>query len=235
MPRNTHSLSAILDRVPDAIFVVNRNWEITSVNATGAALVGRRQPDLVGAVLWKAYPELKGTRFEVSIRNAVLSGAAATVEDYLDVYGIWAEVQAFPSGDEVTIYLRDRTERREAEEAAQFQKALLEAMDQAVIATDSSGVIKFWNRAATKLYGWKPNEVIGKNVLDLMMSEASQAQGEQIMNAVKRGKRWAGEFPCRRKDGSVFMAHVTDAPVMDERGKLVGIVGLSYDVAAASE
>ena len=68
------------------------------------------------------------------------------------------------SDDEITglvVVFRDITERKRAEEEIRFQAHLLDAVEQAVIATDLNGTIIFWNSFAETLYGWSAAEALG--------------------------------------------------------------------------
>jgi PAS domain-containing protein len=55
-------------------------------------------------------------------------------------------------------------------------------------------------------------------------------RAEEIMSELRAGRSWSGEFVVRRKDGSTFPVMVTDTPVHDEQGTLVGIIGVSTDL-----
>ncbi len=112
----------------------------------------------------------------------------------------------------------------------QFHDHLLNAVGQAVIATDLAGAITYWNRAAETLYGWRADEVIGRNVVEVVPSETTQAQAHEIMARLATGQSWSGEFLVRRRDGVSFLAHVTDTPIYDDDGRLVGVAGISSDV-----
>ena len=48
----------------------------------------------------------------------------------------------------------------------------LETGRDAVIATDVGGAIVYWNDAAEDLYGWRSDEVIGRNVVDVMWEDS---------------------------------------------------------------
>lgn len=124
----------------------------------------------------------------------------------------------------------EEQERRRDAERAQFRAQLLEAVGQAVIATGMDGTVTYWNKAAERLYGWTAAEAAGKQMTDLTPSSHSLAQGHSIMEALRGGRTWAGEFEVQRKDGSRFPALVTDTPFMDDSGNLVGIVGVSSDL-----
>jgi PAS domain S-box-containing protein len=125
---------------------------------------------------------------------------------------------------------RDIIGRKRAEEQIRFQRRLLDAVGQAIIATDLQGKIIYWNRAAEELYGWSKEEVMGRPIVEVTPSEELLARAEEIMSELRAGRSWSGEFVVRRKDGSTFPAMVTDTPVHDEQGTLVGIIGVSTDL-----
>src|SRR3712207_1920384 len=112
-----------------------------------------------------------------------------------------------------------------------FQARLLDTVEQAVISTDTAGKITYWNSHAEKLYGWSAAEAVGRNILEVTPAETSSAQAAEIMSRLSSGETWTGEFDVRRRDGSVFPAQVSDSPIHDEGGRLVGVVGVSADIS----
>src|SRR5918997_1742806 len=125
---------------------------------------------------------------------------------------------------------RGTTVRKRAEEQIRFQRRLLDAVGQAIIATDLQGKIIYWNQAAEELYGWTTEEVMGHPIVEVTPSEELLERAEEIMVELRAGRSWTGEFVVRRKDGSTFPAMVTDSPVYDEQGTLVSIIGVSTDL-----
>ena len=109
---------------------------------------------------------------------------------------------------------------------------LLRSLGQAVIATDLDGVVRYWNDAAEKLYGWTAAEAVGHSIARLTVPDVSRQVAEQIMDALRAGVSWSGGFSVRRKDGTTFPALVTDAGIYRE-GALVGIVGVSANLGTA--
>src|SRR5215208_1336284 len=120
--------------------------------------------------------------------------------------------------------------RKSAEEQIRFQARLLDAVGQAIIATDPQGRIVYWNRAAQELYGWSKVEVMGRPIVAVTPSEEMLERAEEIMSELRAGRSWSGEFVVQRKDGSSFPVMVTDTPVHDEQGNLEGIIGVSTDI-----
>lgn len=108
-------------------------------------------------------------------------------------------------------------------------------MQQAVIATDLTGRITFWNEYATRLFGWTAAEAIGEQILRLTPTETSKAAAVEIMQRLARGEPWAGDFPVQRRDGSTFTAFVVNSPIFDDDHTLIGVVGVSTDVTTTRE
>ena len=116
-----------------------------------------------------------------------------------------------------------------------FHGRLLDAVQEAVVATDLSGRVIYWNRFAEKLYGWSREEAIGRNVLELKNPVQDQLGTEEDAALLQTGSAWSKDLVLRRRDGSSFPAHVSEGPLLDEAGKLVGIVSISYDITPRRE
>ena len=98
--------------------------------------------------------------------------------------------------------------------------------DAAVIATDSTGIIVYWNAHAESLYGWRSDEAIGRNVVDVTPTRSSSDEADRIMEELRQGREWHGRFIVRRRDGTPLVADVTDVPVR-QSGTVIGIIGIS--------
>jgi len=108
---------------------------------------------------------------------------------------------------------------------------ILDAIGQAVIATDLEGEVIYWSPAAEDLYGWTCEEAIGRSVMSLTSSESGVDRAGEIMVTTRREGTWTGEFEVSRKDGSTFTALVTNALIRDCSDEAVGIVGVSTDIS----
>ncbi|HEX9937749.1 MAG TPA: PAS domain S-box protein, partial [Longimicrobium sp.] len=128
--------------------------------------------------------------------------------------------------------VEDVTDTRLAQEQIRLQAHLLDAVGESVIATHLDGTVFYWNRAAERLYGWSAAEAVGRSIMELTVPEISREEGERIMARLAVGECWHGEFLVRRRDGTTFPALVSDAPILDPAGRLIGIIGTSSDVSA---
>jgi PAS domain S-box-containing protein len=125
-----------------------------------------------------------------------------------------------------------RTQHHPIAQILHSHTLVLDTVRQAVIATDLNGQIVYWNRFAEALYGWSAAEVQGRSILEVTPSAMSQAQAAELMADLRAGKEWSGEFQVQRRDGTTFPALVTNSPLRDQQGTLIGIIGFSVDLTA---
>jgi len=100
--------------------------------------------------------------------------------------------------------IRDITERANAQIEIKFQADLLNNVGQAIIATDLTGNVTYWNHAAEIIYGWRASEALGQNIIHLTPTSQSVDQATVILKLLRDGKTWAGEFDVKRKDRQQF-------------------------------
>jgi len=127
--------------------------------------------------------------------------------------------------------ITDVTERSRSEAAIRFQAQLLNAVQQAVIATDPEGLVIFWNDFAEKLYGWAAEEAVGNPIQELTPSPFLRDHGGEIGQRGAPGESWTGEFLVQGKSGKPFPALLTTAPIRDEQGNVLGYVRVSIDLS----
>ena len=244
--RTTEHLRAIVDSLGEGLIVCDADGSLATVNATALSILGLSREELTGpldggglrmhnedgtACAADDLPASVALRTGLPVDNQIMSVSRS------DGRRIWLEVNARPliadapsSNAGVVMTFRDLTERRTAEESIRLQAELLAAVGQAVIATDPEGAIIYWNRAAERAYGWTAAEVIGRTITDVTPADTSREQVDEIMSALAAGQTWTGDFRVRRKDGTTFLAMVSDTPVMDRSGRLMAIIGVSTDV-----
>jgi PAS domain S-box-containing protein len=129
---------------------------------------------------------------------------------------------------------QDVTQRKQTEERLRFQAHLLDAVGEAVIATDLTGAITYWGPGAEELYGWTAHEALSRNIGEVTPSDATAEAAVEVMGRLAQGERWAGLMEVRRRDGSTFLAEIVDTPVLDA-GRLVAVIGISTDVTAREQ
>ncbi|VVB70524.1 Methyl sulfide methyltransferase-associated sensor [uncultured archaeon] len=125
---------------------------------------------------------------------------------------------------------QDITERIHAQEKVLFQASLLDQVRNAVIATDLTGRITYWNRFSEVLYQWKSEEMIGSSISETIVPENMGDCMRTVMADIYRDGFLECELPVRRKDGSTFPALYIFNILKDLQGKIIGFVGVSTDL-----
>ena len=134
--------------------------------------------------------------------------------------------------EHIVVQIQDVHSEKLAGERIAFQASLLDQVHNAVIATDLMGRVTYWNRSAEEMLGWAAEEVLGESVFDLVIPETDRAieTAALVSRSLAETGIWQGEGVLKRKDGSTFVASMTDSMLLDDSGAPVGIVGIKADV-----
>jgi PAS domain S-box-containing protein len=133
---------AILESMGDAFYALDGEWRIIYANRRALTFWGVTEDDVIGRVLWERFPQMVGTLNEQVLRRVRDEQRAITFEAPSPTTGVWVSVNVGPSGNGVTVYWRDISERIEAErtlrdfaeklerEVAERTRALSEVVDE---------------------------------------------------------------------------------------------------------
>jgi PAS domain S-box-containing protein len=122
------------------------------------------------------------------------------------------------------------TDRKEAQESVSQLAAIVEASDDAIARTSHDAKIVTWNRAAARLFGYSPGEVIGRSMAMLVPPDRLH----ELASVAERMNRGLGiedhETRGLRKDGSEVDVSLTVSPILHEDGTLSGTAVIARDV-----
>jgi PAS domain S-box-containing protein len=125
------------------------------------------------------------------------------------------------------------TERKNAErilqETQKYTRLLIDSSLDMICASDKEGYITEFNAAAQATFGYELNEVIGKPV---SMLYAKPEERMRITTEELYGKgRYTGEVLNIKKNGELFTAYLSASVLKDDRGEIVGAMGVSRDIS----
>ncbi len=109
-------------------------------------------------------------------------------------------------------------------------RSVLDALGSAVIVTDPDGLVLLWNRAAQDVYGWAEHEVLGRSIIEVLGPPAQVASDTTDLARLAGGTSMTGDRLVVARDGAEIRVHTFTAPMVDEHGKIIAIVGSSDDV-----
>ncbi len=123
----------------------------------------------------------------------------------------------------------DITERKRGEEQIREQAALLDQAQDAILVRDLEQNILFWNKGAEKIYGWSAEEVIGRNVKELLFKDRP-GQLDVALQAIIQNGEWKGELHQTRRDGAEIIVESRWTLVRDEHGQPKSILVINTDI-----
>jgi PAS domain S-box-containing protein len=230
----------LFEEAMDAIFVADAETGILiDCNRAAKELTGRAKSEIIGMHQRFLHPPRESAeKFSKTFKQHCTSKEGVVLEDQIitkngenrDV-AIKANLIEVNGKKMLLGIFRDITESKKIFEKNRFQSLLLNSVGQAIMATDTNGKIIYWNYAAEQLYGWQEKEVLGRSIVDVTPAETSQGQAAKIMKRLIAGGYWSGEFLAKRRDGTLFQAIVTNAPITNDKGELIGAIGVSTDIS----
>ena len=126
---------------------------------------------------------------------------------------------------------RERLIREQAGvEARLHLAAIVETSDDAIVSSDLAGIIKSWNGAAQRMFGFSETEAVGRPI-SLLIPPDRLEEDARVNQKILAGER-AVHFETKRrtKAGAEVDTSVTISPVRDAAGALIGLARIARDI-----
>ena len=235
--------AAIVENSDDAIVSKDLDGTILSWNDAATRMYGYTAEEAIGQPIDIVIPEsLVRQQEELKIRERIARGERIqhyeTIRRRKDGTRFEMSLSLSPvrdaTGQVVAAagFARDISERK-VFQTAQYQAAIVENSDDAIVSEDLDGKILSWNEAATQMYGYTAEEAIGQPI-DIVIPDDPVRQQEEldIRAQIARGERIQHyETTRRRKDGTRFEISLSISPVRDATGQVVAAAGFARDIS----
>jgi PAS domain S-box-containing protein len=135
----------------------------------------------------------------------------------------------------IEMALYKHTMQRKLKESEQWLATTLKSIGDAVIATDTGKLITFMNPVAEALTGWKQEEAIGKplkNVFKVINGKTGKQADDPVAKVLREGVivGLANHTVLIAKDGTKRSVDDSGAPIIDDKGKIIGVVLVFRDI-----
>ena len=220
--------SKILESIGDAFFTVDNEWTVTYWNNVAEKSFQKNKNEIVGKNLWEVYQDAIDSDFYTNYHYAMETMETQSFETFYETRDQWLEVTAYPSKDGLSVYFKDITQRKKANEeiakSEEKRRLIMNGALDAIITIDTNETITFWNAQAEVIFGWKAEEVMGKPLSELIIPEPFRKfHIEGLKNYLKTGEGKALnvllELSAIRRNKEEFPIELTILPIKQGGGE----------------
>ncbi|RKH38571.1 PAS domain S-box protein [Corallococcus sicarius] len=224
----------VFERMSDASFSVDADWRFLYVNREGERVMGFTRESLVGQRLWDVFPDIVGSNFERSYRQAITAQQPVEFVEFYPPFQAFFEVRAFPVQDGLSVFFRDVTEQRRSQQSLQESEArfrsLVLAIAQVVWTTSAEGLIEEDSPTWRAFTGQTQEEMKGYGWLEALHPDDRANAASSWKEALARRGGYEVEYRLRRPDGTYTPVLARGAPVLNADGSIREWMGTNTDI-----
>lgn len=233
-----------LDNSADCVYWITENGDLAYVNRSSCNTLGYSRDELMSMTIfdfnaeytsrekWKKrwHKIRQENAFFYETRHRTSDGRIIPVE-------VWANYIHYSDREYACTIVRDITERKKFEAQLRENKyrlqTILDNAADSIIVIDDKGLIDSFNKAAEDMFGYKKEDVLGKNV-NILMPEPDHSKHDQYLNnykktAIPRIIGTGREVIAKRRNGDIFPIEIAVSEVIVEKGRI--FTGILSDIS----
>jgi PAS domain S-box-containing protein len=236
-------LRAAMNASPEYIFLLDGAARYREVLSGEDEITVHPPEDLAGRAVEEVLPEETASAVREAVERTAESGEIQRTEypmrrdDGVEWYEARTACVRYPDEEvrDVLLTARDVTERKERERKLRRFRRAIETAGHAIYITDDSGRITYVNPAFEEITGYASEEAVGRTPDLLDSGQMSEDYFAELWSTVRSGEVWEEEILNERRDGSLYYAQQTVAPVTDESGTVREFVAIQTDITPLKE
>jgi PAS domain S-box-containing protein len=234
-------MRSVLESALDCVITMDHQGRVVEFNPAAERTFGYNREGAIGQLLADLIiPPASRERHQHGLARYLSTGEAVVLGKRIELTGMRSDKSEFPLELSITRmgsqeppmftgFIRDITERKQAENRLREQAKLLDLAQDAIMVRDMEDRVEFWNHGAEKLYGWTAAEVHCRQASSFLHEEPPSTALAAKMAVTESGK-WSGECKHLRKDGDSVMVRSRWTLVRDELGVPQSILIINTDV-----
>ncbi|HEY8388972.1 MAG TPA: PAS domain S-box protein, partial [Parasegetibacter sp.] len=236
-------LTYIMESISDGMVILDRDWTITYVNIAAEKILGMERYQMVGHNYWELFPETVQTSLYTNFRKVMFEEKAMHFEEYIETRSFWLDFSVYPIGEGVTVYFRDITEKKKAEEEIRLSNERYNFVSKA-----TNEAIWDWNLQSDEIYLGERFELLfgyNDNFRKVNVSYKEEKihplDRERVLNGLRefagsaQATRWEDEYRFLKADGTYAFVMDKGYLMLDNEGKPLRMIGSMQDVTLKKE
>lgn len=210
------------------------DFRYIEINSAVESLFGKKRQDIVGKTRNELFGNTQANDDIIikTYQQIAQTGKPAHFESIDSSMGKYYDTYAWKVDYRIAVISTDITERRKADSAIKYQAAIIDIVNDAVVATDERFIITLWNNCAKKIYGWTAQEAIGKPANDLLKTEFITQNALWTFQQLVQNGFVHQEVIHTKKDGSKIIVDAMLSAIKDSNGKITQAVAVFRDITA---
>jgi PAS domain S-box-containing protein len=233
-------LDALYNHSAVGLALIDQDERFQRVNHRLAELFGVEDDDLIDKRTVDVLPK-QAAALSSAVSSALRSGSTAEhVEIELGSAGESAEarhlvgrVHPIRDGDGGIVaagaVIEEVTQHRQAQYRNAHFAAVIESSGDPIVSFSTDGVIRSWNPAAERLYGFAPHEALGRHVTEVYMAHAKE-EAEKLIARALQGETFTIETTRMSRHSEEIAVSVTIAPIRSTGGTVTGLSAITRDI-----
>ncbi|MEO5681715.1 MAG: PAS domain S-box protein [Chitinophagaceae bacterium] len=154
----------LVDRITDAFISMDKDWHFTYLNKQAGKLFQRDITELIGQNVWDVFPSIMGSATYRATYKAMKDQHYACNQDYNAELDLWHENHIYPSADGISLFIRDISVAKKAQE--EIKKAndrfemVVSATNDVVWDWDLTTGSLWWNQQYYSHFGYDRNTAV---------------------------------------------------------------------------
>lgn len=227
-------LERILQGISDAFVSLDKEWQYRFVNDQALYLMQKERKDLIGRTLWKVFPDIIGTLFDIEYHKVMELGQPSCFETYYPSYDMWLEVRAYPYHDGICIFYTDVTEKKKAHEIVEnSEKWFRSIADNSPVMIWGAGTDTFrnyFNRTWLEFTGRTIEQESGEGWTEDIFTEDRDRVCNLYSDNLTRRVVFQTEYRLRAKTGQYRWVRDVGNPIYSPDQSFMGYTGTCTDI-----
>jgi len=227
-------LSAIINAIPDLIFVSDREGAYLEFYNAGNQNLLYSADQVVGSTVRDLFDVETSDLHIRKIDECLQTQKLVTYEYSAEINGIYkyCEARLAPLGnDKVLRFIRDFTQEKQKDTEIRKLSLAVEQSPTIIVITDLNGNIEYVNPAFEAITGYQNEEVLGKNTRILKSGKTDSKTYSNLWDTLNAGDEWYGEWQNKKKNGELYWEYVSITPIRNENGKITNYLAVKQDIS----